>query len=151
MLSIGRILRDYRDAGAVNELLAVWGFVDEGTFLTKAGHVGLAYRLRGVDMDGLTHAQRRAVTHRMEAGLRLLDESVRVYQYLIKRRTEPFVAPPCSEPVARQALARRAAYLNGRRAELHEYSQFLVLVYVRIPAHHGQPFRSKVNTDSDRW
>jgi hypothetical protein len=22
---------------------------------------------------------------------------------------------------------------------------------LRIPAHHEQPFRSKVNTDSDRW
>ena len=43
MLKVGRILRDYRDAGAVNELLAVWGFVDEGVFLTKAGHVGVVY------------------------------------------------------------------------------------------------------------
>ena len=29
MLRVGRILRDYRDASAVNELLAIWGFFDE--------------------------------------------------------------------------------------------------------------------------
>ena len=41
MVSVGRILRDYRDAGSVNGLLALWGFVDDTTFLTKAGHVGV--------------------------------------------------------------------------------------------------------------
>ncbi len=49
MVSVGRILRDYRDAGSVNGLLALWGFVDDTTFLTKAGHVGVVYRVRGVD------------------------------------------------------------------------------------------------------
>lgn len=48
MVSVGRILRDYRDAGSVNGLLALWGFVDDTTFLTKAGHVGVVYRVRGV-------------------------------------------------------------------------------------------------------
>ena len=56
---------DYDDAGGVNTLLSVWGFVDAGIFPTKAGHVGLVYRLGGVDIDGLTHVQRRALTHRM--------------------------------------------------------------------------------------
>ena len=45
MVRFGRILRDYRDTGAINGLLALWGFVDETTFLTKAGHVGVVYRL----------------------------------------------------------------------------------------------------------
>ena len=43
MVSIGRILRDYQDAGRVNGLLALWGFVDDTTFLTKAGHVGIVF------------------------------------------------------------------------------------------------------------
>ena len=85
MLSIKRILRDYRDTGSVNSLLSLWGFVDDTTFLTKAGHVGVVYRLRGIDCEGLTHGQRAAFVHRFEAGLRLLDEHCRVYQYLIKR------------------------------------------------------------------
>ena len=78
MVRLSRILRDYSDAGGVNSLLSVWGFVDGGTFLTKAGHVGIVYSLRGVDVDGLTHAQRRALTHRMEAALRQLDDRSRV-------------------------------------------------------------------------
>ena len=38
------------------------------TFLTKAGHVGVVYRLQGVDYEGLTHQQRQALAHRFEAG-----------------------------------------------------------------------------------
>lgn len=53
MLKLSRIFRDYADAGSVNSLLALWGFVDNETFLTKAGHVGVAYRLAGVDYECL--------------------------------------------------------------------------------------------------
>ena len=62
MVRIARILRDYSDAGGLNTLLPLWGFVDGGAFMTKAGHVGLVYRLRGVDVDGPNAAQRRSLT-----------------------------------------------------------------------------------------
>ena len=41
MMRLDRILRDYAEAGAVNAQIALWGFVDDYTFLTKAGHVGV--------------------------------------------------------------------------------------------------------------
>jgi hypothetical protein len=94
MTRIRRILRDYVESGSVNELLAPWGFVDDEVFLTKAGHVGLAYRVRGVEFEGLPHDQRHTVAHRVEAGLRLLDERCRLYQYLVKRVVAPFVPSP---------------------------------------------------------
>jgi hypothetical protein len=74
---LARILRDYAETGSLNELLAVWGFVDDtGTFLTKAGHVGVAYELKGVDGENLTHAERHTLIHHVEAALRLLDDIV---------------------------------------------------------------------------
>jgi hypothetical protein len=85
MLKIRRILRDYQEAGSLNSLVALWGFVDDETFITKAGHVGVVYRLAGVDYECLDHPQRRDIVHRYEAALRSPDESCRVYQYLIKR------------------------------------------------------------------
>ncbi len=129
MVSVGRILRDYQDAGSVNGLLALWGFVDETTFLTKAGHVGIVYRLRGVDYEGLAHTQRQALVHRYEAALRLLDERCRVYQYMLKRTVGPFAAAQCDAPIANEAIQRRATYLNGRRQELYDLSLYLVLLY----------------------
>jgi type IV secretion system protein TrbE len=129
MVSLRRILRDYCDAGSVNGLLALWGFVDDVTFLTKAGDVGLVYRLRGVDYEGLSHPQRQGLAHRFEAALRLLDERCRVYQYLVKRRAGLFAAGSCKSPIAHEAMRRRAAYLNGRRDDLHDLSLYLVLLY----------------------
>ena len=116
MVRIARILRDYSDAGGVNTLLPLWGFVDGGTFMTKAGHVGVVYSLRGVDVDGLTQAQRRALTHRMEAALRQLDERCRVYQYLVKRT---WIIRRTALRGARRAgsTESRTAYLNDRRPE----------------------------------
>ena len=89
MVRLARILRDYDDAGGLNELISLWGFVDDYVFLTKAGHVGLVYAVRGVDYEGLTHQQRQALVHQVEAGLRMFDERCRIYQYVLKRAMDP--------------------------------------------------------------
>ena len=46
MVRLSRLLKDYGETGALNSLIALWGFVDDTTFLTKAGHVGLVYRVQ---------------------------------------------------------------------------------------------------------
>lgn len=127
-MTLGRIFRDHREAGAVNALIALWGFVDDCTFLTKSGHVGIVYELRGKDAEGMTHLQRRTIVHQFEAALRLLDEKCRVYQYVIKRTVSPFVAPACGRAIAQEALLRRADYLNERRHELYRVDHYLVLL-----------------------
>lgn len=129
MLSLRQIMRDYQDAGSVNSLIALWGFVDDHTFLTKAGHVGVVYRVAGVDYECLDQAQRRDVVHRFEAALRLLDDSCRVYQYLCKRRIEPLRAPTCGRRIVDEAIARHIDHLNARREDLYEIALYLVLVY----------------------
>jgi type IV secretion system protein VirB4 len=129
VVSVARILRDYKEAGSLNELIALWGFVDGSAFLTKSGDVGLVYQLRGVDYEGLTHEQRRMLVHRVEAGLRLLDEHCRVYQYLVKRTIDPISPSACRQPIAREAIQQRAAYLNGRRHQLYNIQLHLVLLY----------------------
>lgn len=129
MVSIPRMLRDYREAGALNSLIGIWGFVRDGIFLTKSGHLGLAYELKGPDPEGWTYGQRRVTVHHLEAALRLLDERWRVYQYIVKRGVDPFASPPCARPVAREALRRRADQLNASRREMFDIGQYVVLLY----------------------
>ena len=64
MLTIRRILRDYENAGSLNSLIALWGFVDDSTFLTKAGHVGVVYRWQESTSRPRQHT--RDVVHRYE-------------------------------------------------------------------------------------
>jgi type IV secretion system protein VirB4 len=126
---MARILRDYRNAGSLNSLLSLWGFVDDDVVLTKAGHLAIVWRVRGVDYEGLTHAQRTALTHRVEATLRLLDDQCRFYQYLLKQTIAPILPDSLATGVAQEAIERRAAYLNERRNDLYELAIYYVLVY----------------------
>jgi len=129
VLSHRAIRRDFEAAGSVNALLALWGFVDDTTFITKAGHVGVVYRLQGQDYEGLDHEARRAVVHRYEAALRLLDDSYRLYHYLCKRRAPAITAARCAAPIIDNAVRARAAHLNGRVGSLFEIDLSLVLLY----------------------
>ena len=106
MLTRRAIRREYDEAGSVNALLALWAFVDEGTFVTKAGDVGVVYRLQGQDYEGLDHAQRRHVVHRFEAALRLLSEHSRMYQYFFKRQAPPITAAACASSVVIRPCGR---------------------------------------------
>ena len=99
MVRLGRILRDYDEAGSVNSLISLWGFVDDVTFLTKSGAVGLVYRVRGVDDECLDHPERAAIARRFEQALRQLDESFRVYQYVIKRQSRPMTMAAHRQPI----------------------------------------------------
>ena len=60
----------------------------------------------------LTH-QRTPSSTASKRRLRLLDEPCRVYQYLIKRSSRRSSPAPCRQPVAHEAIQRRAAYLNA--------------------------------------
>lgn len=135
-------MKDHRDTGSLANLLALWGFVDDSTFLTKAGAVGVAFRLHGVDDDCLDHEQRRAVTVRFEQALRQLDESCRVYQYFFKDLAQPVELSPASQPVVREALRRRESYLEGKTGNLFAIESFLVVIVRRRS--------SRLRAESDR-
>ena len=129
MVSLRRLLKDHRQSGSVASLLALWGFVDDQTFLTKAGAVGVVFRLRGIDDECLDHEERRVITMRFEQALRHLDESFRVYQYLIKRPASPFPRVGHHHPIIDQVLQARAADLASRADALFELESYLVIVY----------------------
>lgn len=128
MTRLDRIFRDYQESGAINSLIALWGFLDDSTFVTKTGSVGVVFQMKGPDAEALTHEQRQRVTHQFEAGLRLVDEKTRVYQYLLKRHVGVFAVTDCSRAVAQETFQRRADYLNGRREQLFQVDQYLVLL-----------------------
>jgi type IV secretion system protein VirB4 len=129
VVSLRRIARDYAEAGSVNALIALWGFVDDSVFMTKTGHLGIIYRISGVSYEGLSHAAQRDLTHRVEAALRLLDERCRLYQYLVKTTVPRFSPAPCREAIASEAIRRRTDFLNDRRHDLYELSLYFVVLY----------------------
>ncbi|MGH9408000.1 MAG: hypothetical protein ACRD1V_00945, partial [Vicinamibacterales bacterium] len=129
MVKISRILKDYREAGSLNALVALWGFVDDAVFLTKTGALGLVFRLEGVDYECLDHAERHAIARRFEQALRQLDESFRVYQYVMKRPAAPIVATPHPNTIVNEALQRRADFFAAKADALFELDLHLVVLF----------------------
>src|ERR1700691_1749332 len=84
MRSVARILRDYRDTGALHELVSVESAIGDGVFATKSGDLMMILRMAGVDYEGLDPDQVDDVARRFEAALRIFNEGFRLYQYFLK-------------------------------------------------------------------
>jgi len=80
--------------------------LDEHAFMTKAGAVGVAYRLEGATTNASTTANAQRSPQRFERALRQLDETFRVYQYVLKRDSIPFEAKQHANPAVDRILRR---------------------------------------------
>lgn len=132
MVPLSRILKDFREAGTLSGLVAVWGFVGDSVFLTKAGAVGIVYRLSPPDSECLDRDTRIATTARVAQVLRQLNEDFRLYVYLLKRPITPPSPATHANPVVRAALNERAAYIATSGLGFFAGEHYLVLLYERF-------------------
>ena len=65
MFKLERALKTYREAGALNAQVNLFGFIDDHTFLTKGGDVGLILAVSGVDYECLASAEVDIYTKRL--------------------------------------------------------------------------------------
>jgi type IV secretion system protein VirB4 len=123
-----QITQDYRDVGAMSDVIPLYGFVDDGVFLTKGGALGVVVSLEGVDYECLDAQQREAVTTRFEAALRLWDERTRLYQYVLKRHRLTRADDAHPHPAVDALLRRRHGYVHAQHSRLFTVSLYLVVV-----------------------
>jgi type IV secretory pathway VirB4 component len=69
MYRLAIALQGYREAGSLNEQINLFGFVDDHTFLTKSGDVGVVLAIKGVDYEGLASSEIDNYTKRLESTL----------------------------------------------------------------------------------
>jgi type IV secretion system protein VirB4 len=127
MTTIASIVQRYREVGALNGLLNLYGFVDDGVFLTKSGDVALVLELGGLDDECLDTATREHVVHQFAGALRLFDERFRIYQYLMKRRADAIPSAPVANPFVADAVQRRRTFLEARG--LYAIDTYVVVVF----------------------
>jgi type IV secretion/conjugal transfer VirB4 family ATPase len=128
MLRLSRILKDYQDAGTVSGLIALWGFVREDVFLTKAGAVGMAYRLSPADTECIDPAARVAMTARAAQALRQLAPDTHLYTYLLKRPATVPLPAPHANAVLNAAFQERAAWIASASHGFYTCEHYLVLL-----------------------
>jgi len=129
MIRVGQIVTEFLESGAMSSLIGLFGFVDEHTFLTKSGDLGVVFRVPGIDAECLDHAERDHVARRFEGAVRALDERFRVYQYLLKQDHADIPHQHYDNPVVEQAISNRIAFLDAKSDELYTLDIFYVLMY----------------------
>src|SRR5258705_2868396 len=147
-VKVSAISEEYRAAGALNTLIQVCSFLDEHTFLTKSGDLGVVFRIHGIDYEGCDKAELDAFARRFERALRGLSEDFRLYQYLLKR-AHPHIPfrRYSDDQVVDRAIQGRIEFLRAKADSLYSLELYFVLLYHAVqPArreswrqHLGQP------------
>jgi type IV secretion system protein TrbE len=134
MLNLKRVFRNYDEAGSLNAMINLFGFVGPHVFLTKTGEVGVVLEIGGVDYECLETSSIDALTKRLESALRLFDESYRVYQLLFKRSGEAIPHSFCGKPVVDAAIRDRVAYFSEKSEDLFSLSIYFVVLCPALAA-----------------
>jgi type IV secretion system protein VirB4 len=129
MFSLKRIFKNYAETGSFNELVNLYGFIDERVFLTKTGNVGVILEVRGVDYECLDGTSIDGLTKRLESALRLFDENYRVYQYVFKRNNPTIPYKLYGSQIVDTAIQNRIAYLATKANTLFSLSIYYVIVF----------------------
>jgi type IV secretion/conjugal transfer VirB4 family ATPase len=126
---LDRIFKAYRETGAMNEQINLFGFVSNEVFLTKTGDAGVVLAVKGVDYECLDAATVDTLTKRFEAALRLFDENCRVYQYLFKENKEKIPFKTHADPVVNTAIRNRIQYLESKAEHLYSLKLYYVVLF----------------------
>ena len=129
MFRLPHALKPYREAGSLNEQINLFGFIDDHTFLTKSGEVGVVLAVRGVDYECLDGSGIDNSTKRLESAFKMLDDRCRIYQYLFKRNAPeiPYQAYP--NPVVSAAIENRITYLKSKAESLYALAIYFVVIF----------------------
>lgn len=111
MLELKHITKDWKEAGSFPAHINLYGFWDEHAFLTKSGDLGCVLQLGGIDYESLDHSGRDYVVKRLEAALRSLDESTRLYQFFFKHNQPEISYQHYSNHLIQSAVERRMTFV----------------------------------------
>ena len=128
MLKLANIRKSYREAGSLNQQINLFGFIDDHTFLTKSGDLGVVLAVKGVDYECLDANGIDNCSRRLESAFKVLDDSCRIYQYLFKRNAPEIPHRLYANPVVSAAIESRISYLRAKADRLYELSVYFVVI-----------------------
>lgn len=129
MLELARITATHAGQGALNEQVPLWGFLDDYTFVTKPGDVGVVLRVEGIDYECLDGAEIDYFTERFERAVKLFDPKYRIYQYLFRRNGVPVPHQSYSNPVVAAASRARMDYFARKGGDLYSVDTYFVVLF----------------------
>ena len=128
MLNMARVLKPWRESGALNAQINLYSFWNSEAFLTKSGDLGFILRVRGVDYESLDQAAQEYAVKRLEAALKIFGPGFHVYQYLFKTNRPEIPFQAYDDPVIQAAVDQRKEFFAERLDSLYEVEIFYAIV-----------------------
>ena len=133
MLNIRKLIKNYRETGALAEQCSVFSFINDWCFITKTGAIGAVIEVEGIDYECLDQRSLDSTTKRLEAAFKLCGPEFRVYQYLFKSHFQPDPPPAYGNPLVRRAELERSQYFVQKSEEMFSIHLYYVLLYQSTP------------------
>jgi type IV secretion/conjugal transfer VirB4 family ATPase len=128
MFKVEHITKDWKEAGAFQAHINLYGLWDEHSFLTKTGDLGSVLRIGGIDYESLDHTGRDYAVKRLEAAFRSLDDKCRLYQILFKHNRPVIPHAEYDSPLVRAAVEQRSAFLQSKADRLYSIETYWVVM-----------------------
>ena len=128
MLNLAKIVKPWKEAGALSASLSLYGFWNERTLLTKSGDLGVVLRATGVDYESLDSGQQEYAVRRIESAMKSFDQGFHIYQYLFKRNRPAIPFAPHDDPIVDMVIGQRRDYFESKRDRLFEIEIFYVIL-----------------------
>lgn len=126
MLRLDRVIKPWKQSGALNSQINLYGFWDEHTFITKSGDLGIVLRFEGVDYESLDQAAQEYAVKRLEAALKVFGPGFHLYQYLFKTNRPSVPFQNYEDPVVQAAVDQRKQFFAQKLDELFTVEIFFV-------------------------
>ncbi len=133
MLNVRKLVKNYRETGALAEQCSIFSFINDWCFITKNGAIGAVIEIAGIDHECLDQRTLDSTTKRLEAAFKLCGPEFRVYQYLFKSHFQSDPLPAYSNPVVRKAELERSRYFAQKAEEMFSIHIYYVLLYQSTP------------------
>jgi type IV secretion/conjugal transfer VirB4 family ATPase len=129
MIRPSRIIKNYRESGALNGMINIAAVLDEHTLATKSGDVMMTLGVFGLDDECQEPSQVDQVARHFESAARTLGENVRVHQFLIKRDNATIPFRRYDNPVVRRTIENRMAHFQANSDHIYSLEVYFVVVY----------------------
>src|SRR5246127_4387503 len=128
MLRLDRVIRPWKESGALNSQINLYGFWNDQAFLTKSGDLGIVLRVRGVDYESLDQTAQEYAVKRLEAALKTFGVGFHIYQYLFKTNRPDIPFNKYEDPVIQAAVDQRKEFFREKLDRLFDVEIFYAIV-----------------------
>jgi type IV secretion system protein TrbE len=128
MLRIGQVIKPWKESGALNAHISLYGFWNDEVFLTKSGDLGIVLNMRGVDYESLDQTAQEYAVKRLEAALKVFGPGFHIYQYLFKNNRPAIPFQAYDDPVVSAAVQQRKEFFSQKLDRLFDVEIFYAVV-----------------------